>query len=129
MIGHNNIVVDKEIIEKVMEDSGASKFEVIQGCNMKPLYNQIVLLMDKKKEPVSKGGIILDETTEPTCSVGTVLAVGDGVYNSSGELLPMTVKRFDRVRAKENFAETMTYQGTEYHVIRETDLMVILPKI
>ncbi len=127
MNGHNKVVVDKNVIDLVMKASGLTEYAITYGCNTRPLYNQVVLVLDKVDEPMSEGGIILDEESEPKSCVGTVLAVGDGLYNASGLLLPLTVKRFDKVRVKENFAESMTLLGTEYFVIRETDIMAILP--
>lgn len=123
----NKVTVPKEVIETVVKASGVSQFAVIYGCDMAPLYNQVVLLLDKEVEAVSAGGIVLDEVAEPKACVGTVLAIGEGLYNNSGMRLPLTVKRFDRIRVKENFAETMTLNGTAYAVIRETDIMAILP--
>lgn len=126
MLG-NNVVIEKHIIDKVGKDSGCTQESVTYGCNTRPLYNQVVLVLDKDTEPVSEGGIILDEASEPKSCIGTVLSVGDGLYTASGARLPLTVKRFDKIRVKENFAESMTIAGTEYYVIRETDIMAILP--
>jgi len=66
-------------------------------AGLKPLGDR-VLIKPKVKEEKSKGGILLPDTvSKEKPQVGEVLATGPGAASEEGKIIPMTVKKGDKV--------------------------------
>ncbi len=94
--------------------------------------NELVPLGDKvlvaplSAERISKGGIIIPDTTNQPAMLGHVLAAGPGITTESGALLPMPVKRGDLV-AFTRYAGTDVKAGSgSYLLMRQDDLIAII---
>ena len=57
---------------------------------------------------------------------GEVLAVGPGKRDEAGKLIPMDVKVGDRVIFGKYAGQTVKFEGKEYLVMREEDIMGVL---
>jgi chaperonin GroES len=94
---------------------------------IRPLRDKI-LVQPKPVEEVSKGGIIIPETAKDAPVEGTVLAVGNGIINRDGELIPLDVKVGDSVLYKKN-GNTITEieQGNDkYLIMSEYDILAVI---
>lgn len=95
------------------------------SINLKPLADRVVV------EPVaadekSAGGIILPDTAKEKPQQGIIVAVGPGKVSDSGTLVKMSVKAKDRVLYGKYSGTEVTIDGTEYLIMRESDILAIL---
>ena len=77
-------------------------------------------------EEVSAGGIILPDTAQEKPQQGKVVAVGPGKVSDSGTLVEPTLKTGDSVLYGKYSGTEVTIDGTEYSIMRESDILAIL---
>jgi chaperonin GroES len=84
----------------------------------------VVELIEGNK--TSAGGLVLvsDDADEP--NKATVVAVGPGKRNSTGDVNPLIVTAGNTVLFKKGLGEKVKIQGTEYVILKEDDLFAIL---
>jgi len=94
---------------------------------IKPLGDR-VLVKPTYKEEKSKGGILLPDTvSKEKPQVGEVLAVGHGSTNTEGKLVPMTVKKGDKVvYAKYSGTDIKGDDEEGYLLLSEKDILAII---
>ena len=92
----------------------------------KPLHNY-VLLERLAEETKTAGGIIIPDNAREKPSRGSVIARGDGAYEN-GARIPMSVKAGDIVLFAKwaSSANEVKIDGTDYVLIKETDILGIL---
>jgi chaperonin GroES len=77
-------------------------------------------------EAKSKGGIIIPDTAQEKPQEGKVIAAGNGRVNDDGKLVPLEVKKGDRVLFGKYSGSEVTLEGEEHLIIREEDVLAIL---
>ena len=77
-------------------------------------------------EEVSAGGIILPDTAQEKPQQGKIVAVGPGKVSDSGTLVEPTLKTGDSVLYGKYSGTEVTIDGTEYSIMRESDILAIL---
>lgn len=87
---------------------------------MKPINDRVVVLPATAEEKTS-GGIILPDTAKEKPQKGKVISVGPG---KDGNL--MTVKKGDTVLYGKYAGQEISYEGKDYLIMREDDILVIL---
>ncbi len=91
---------------------------------LQPLHDR-VLIKPLEAEEKTPGGIILPEKAQEKPREGEVIAVGPGALNDKGERKPMSVKVGDIVVYSEFGGTEITYEGTDYLLIKESDILAI----
>jgi len=89
---------------------------------MKPINDRVVV-KPAKAEAKTTGGIIIPDTAKEKPSKGKVVAVGPGKDANR-----MTVKKGDTVLYGKYAGQELNYDGTDYLIMREDDILVILEK-
>ena len=94
---------------------------------LKPLGDR-VLIKPKVEEEKSKGGILLPDTiSKEKPQVGEILAVGPGGTNKEGKLVPMIVKKGDKViYAKYSGTDIKDDDDEDYLILSEKDILAIV---
>ncbi len=94
---------------------------------LKPLGDR-VLIKPKVKEEKSKGGILLPDTvSKEKPQVGEVLATGPGAASEEGKIIPMTVKKGDKVvYAKYSGTDIKGDNDEDYLILSEKDILAIV---
>jgi chaperonin GroES len=90
-----------------------------------PLGDRVILeeLKDSVKE-TSSGIYIPDSVKEDKgTKKGRVVAVGKGKYDD-GKLVPMGIKVGDAVLYQ--WGDVITYQGDEYTIVRESEIVAVI---
>jgi len=87
---------------------------------MKPINDRVVV-KPAEAETKTPGGIILPDTAKEKPQMGKVVAVGPGKDGNK-----MTVKKGDKVLYGKYAGQEMNYEGQDYLIMREDDIMVIL---
>ena len=94
---------------------------------LKPLGDR-VLIEPIFEEEKSKGGILLPDTvSKEKPQVGEVLAIGPGVISKEGKIIPMTVKKGDKVvYAKYSGTDIKGDNDEDYLILSEKDILAIV---
>ncbi|MCB0553164.1 MAG: co-chaperone GroES [Phaeodactylibacter sp.] len=87
---------------------------------MKPINDRVVVKPAPAEEK-TKGGIIIPDTAKEKPQRGEVIAVGPG---KDGNL--MTVQPGDIVLYGKYAGQELQYNGVDYLIMREDDILVIL---
>ncbi len=87
---------------------------------MKPINDRVVVKPAPAEEKTS-GGIIIPDTAKEKPQRGEVIAVGPGK-----EDIAMTVKAGDIVLYGKYSGQELHYEGTDYLIMREDDILVVL---
>ena len=95
------------------------------ALKLKPLGDRVVVEAAPAEE-MSSGGIILPDTAQEKPQQGTVAAVGPGKTNDAGKEVAMSVKKGDKVLYGKYSGTEFAFEGTEYLIMRESDILAIL---
>ncbi|HHM21904.1 MAG TPA: co-chaperone GroES [Bacteroidetes bacterium] len=86
----------------------------------KPINDRVVVEPAPAEEKTA-GGIIIPDTAKEKPQKGKVIAVGPGKDGNK-----MTVKKGDTVLYGKYAGQELNYNGKEYLIMREDDILVIL---
>lgn len=93
---------------------------------IRPLGDRVVIKPADREEK-TKGGIFLPDTASKERPMeGTVQAVGEGRYDDSGKLVPMTVKAGDKVVFAKYSGTEFKVEDIEYLILAEKDILGIV---
>tara|TARA_B100000929_G_scaffold223560_1_gene179926 strand:- start:951 stop:1241 length:291 start_codon:yes stop_codon:yes gene_type:complete len=95
------------------------------ALKIKPLADRVVVEPEEAQE-VSAGGIILPDTAQEKPQQGKVVAVGPGKVSDAGTLIESAVKKGDTVLYGKYSGTEVTIDGTEYSIMRESDILAVL---
>lgn len=87
---------------------------------MKPINDRVVVKPAPADEKTS-GGIIIPDTAKEKPQRGEVVAVGPGKEGKG-----MTVKKGDVVLYGKYSGQEINFEGSDYLIMREDDILVIL---
>jgi chaperonin GroES len=91
----------------------------------RPLHDRVVIKR-VEEDTMTKGGIIIPETAQEKPMQGDVVAVGGGARDDSGRIVPLDVKAGDRVLFGKWSGTEVKIDGTEYLIMKESDLMGVV---
>ena len=95
------------------------------SLKVKPLSDRVVV-EPAPAEDVSSGGIILPDTAQEKPQQGTIVAAGPGKVSDSGKTVAMEVKKGDRILYGKYSGTEFSFEGTEYLIMRESDILAVL---
>ncbi len=93
----------------------------------RPLHDRVVVKRTEN-ETKSAGGIIIPETAAEKPQQGEVIAVGAGARDESGKIVPLDVKKGDRVLFGKWSGTEVKIDGKELLIMKESDIMGVLDK-
>ena len=91
---------------------------------IKPLADRVVIKLMEAEEK-TKTGIILTAAAQEKPQVAEVIAVGPGGL-VDGEEVVMTVKVGDKVITSKYAGTEVKCDGTEYNIVRQSDILAIV---
>jgi len=94
---------------------------------IKPLRDRVIVRRLAEEEK-TKGGIIIPDTAKEKPIEGEVVAVGSGKVLDDGKLVPLEVKKGDRVLFGKYSGTEVKVEGEEYLMMREEDILGIVEK-
>jgi chaperonin GroES len=91
----------------------------------RPLHDRVVI---RRVEEVGKttGGIIIPDTAKEKPMEGEVIAVGPGARDEKGALVPLDVKKGDRILFGKWSGTEIKLDGEELLIMKESDVMGVL---
>ena len=91
----------------------------------RPLHDRIVVeRLDA--EAKSAGGIIIPDTAQEKPSQGKVVAVGPGGRDETGKLIPIDLKKGDRVLFGKWSGTEVKIDSVDYLIMKESDIMGVI---
>jgi chaperonin GroES len=91
----------------------------------RPLHDRVVVQrIDAEEKTV--GGIIIPDTAKEKPQEGEVIAVGPGGRDEAGKLIPLAVQVGDHVLFGKWSGTDVMIEGTEFLIMKESDIMGIL---
>lgn len=91
----------------------------------RPLHDRVLLERIEQNEKTA-GGIIIPDTAKEKPMEGKVVAVGSGLRDEKGNVVPLDVKAGDRVLFSKWAGTEVTIDGKEYMVMKESDIVGIV---
>jgi chaperonin GroES len=91
----------------------------------RPLHDRVVVtrIDADNKTP---GGIIIPDTAKEKPTEGEVIAVGPGGRDEAGKLIPIDLKKGDRVLFGKWSGTEVKLDGVEYLIMKESDIMGVI---
>ena len=93
---------------------------------VKPLADRVVVQPLDEDEQM-RGGLYIPDTAKEKPSQGKVVAVGPGKISDDGTRLDMDVSVGDKVLYGKYSGTDVTLDGQEYLILRESDILAIVP--
>jgi chaperonin GroES len=91
----------------------------------RPLHDRVVVTRIDADDK-SAGGIIIPDTAKEKPTEGEVIAVGPGGRDESGKLIPIELKKGDRVLFGKWSGTEVKLDGVEYLIMKESDIMGVI---
>ena len=91
---------------------------------IKPLADRVLIKM-KESEETTKSGIILSSSVKEKPQIAKVIAVGPG-GNIEGNNIEMYVKEKDNVIVSKYAGTEIKYDGEEYLIVKQADILAII---
>ena len=91
----------------------------------KPLQDRVVVSR-MAEETKTAGGIILPEAAQEKPSEGIIVAVGNGTRGDDGSIMPLDVKKGDRVLFGKWSGTEVKVNGEDLLIMKESDIMGIV---
>jgi chaperonin GroES len=92
------------------------------ALTLKPLDDRVVVEPLEAEEKTS-GGILLPDTAKQKPQQGKVIAVGPGKLSDKGDRIALGVKVGDTVLFGKYSGSDVEVNGTEYKILRESDIL------
>jgi len=94
---------------------------------LKPLDDRVVVKPNEAEEKTA-GGIVLPDAAKEKPLLGKVVAVGPGKLLDNGQRGEMSVKKGDTVVFGKYGGSDIEIDGTEYKILRESEILGIVEK-
>ena len=93
----------------------------------RPLHDRVVV---KRVEEDTKtaGGIIIPDSAQEKPQQGEIIAAGPGARNEEGKIVPLDVKKGDKILFGKWSGTEVKIDGKELLIMKESDIMGILEK-
>ena len=92
---------------------------------LRPLGDRIIIELVESEEKTASG-IVLPDSAKEKPQEGKVVAVGTGRVLESGERVALDVAVGDRIIFSKYAGTEVKYQGVEYLIVRESDILAIV---
>jgi chaperonin GroES len=92
---------------------------------IRPLQDR-VLVKRVDEESTTTGGIIIPDTAKEKPQEGKVIATGNGKAGDDGNVVPLEVKKGDRILFSKYAGTEVNIESEEHLIIREEDVLGIL---
>jgi chaperonin GroES len=91
----------------------------------RPLHDRVVVKRVTSEEK-TKGGIIIPDTAQEKPQEGEIIAVGSGARDEAGKLVPLDVKKGDRVLFGKWSGTEVKIDGQDLLIMKESDIMGVI---
>ena len=93
--------------------------------NIRPLHDRVLVKRIDDDEKTA-GGIIIPDTAKEKPMEGKVMAVGPGSRDEAGKLVPLDVKKGDKILFGKWSGTEVKLNGDELLIMKESDIMGVI---
>jgi chaperonin GroES len=93
----------------------------------RPLHDRVVVKR-VENETKTSGGIIIPDTAAEKPQQGEIIAVGPGARDEAGKLVPLDVKKGDKVLFGKWSGTEVKIDGKDLLIMKESDIMGVMEK-
>jgi chaperonin GroES len=97
------------------------------AMKIRPLHDRVIVRRIEEDQK-TKGGIIIPDTAKEKPQMGEVIAAGPGKKTEDGKLVPIDVKKGDKVLFTKYAGSDIKIEGEELLIMREEDILGIITK-
>ena len=99
----------------------------MKGLSMKfrPLHDRVVVRRTEE-DTKTAGGIIIPDTAKEKPMQGEIVAVGPGGRDEAGRLIPLDVKKGDRVLFGKWSGTEVKIDGQDLLIMKESDVLGVI---
>ena len=91
----------------------------------RPLHDRVVIRR-VEEEGKTTGGIIIPDTAKEKPMEGEIIAVGAGARDEAGKLVPLDVKKGDRILFGKWSGTEIKLDGEDLLIMKESDVMGVV---
>ena len=91
----------------------------------RPLHDRVVIRR-VEEEGKTTGGIIIPDTAKEKPMEGEIIAVGEGARDEAGKLVPLEVKKGDRILFGKWSGTEIKLDGEDLLIMKESDVMGVV---
>jgi chaperonin GroES len=91
----------------------------------RPLHDRVVVRRLDAEEK-TKGGIIIPDTVKEKPQEGEIVAVGPGARDEKGKIVPLELKKGDRILFGKWSGTEIKIDGEELLIMKESDVMGVI---
>ena len=92
---------------------------------LRPLGDRIIIELVESEEKTASG-IVLPDSAKEKPQEAKVVAVGTGRVLDNGERVALDVAAGDRIIFSKYAGTEVKYQGVEYLILRESDILAVI---
>ena len=92
---------------------------------IRPLQDRLIVKRVEEEEK-TKGGIIIPDSAKEKPQQGEIIAAGKGKFADDGKLIPMEVKKGDRVLFGKYSGTEIKLDGEEHLILREDEILGVI---
>ena len=93
----------------------------------RPLHDRVVVRR-LEEDTKTKGGIIIPDTAQEKPMQGEVIAVGPGARGEDGKVVPVDIKKGDRVLFGKWSGTEVKIDGADILIMKESDIMGVIAR-
>ncbi|MBV7294724.1 co-chaperone GroES [Corynebacterium sp. TAE3-ERU12] len=97
------------------------------NVNITPLEDKLLVQINEA-EATTASGLVIPDSAKEKPQEATVIAAGPGRFNDKGERVAMDVKEGDVVIFSRYGGTEIKYQGEEYLILSQRDILAIVEK-
>jgi chaperonin GroES len=94
---------------------------------VRPLQDRLLVRRVEEQEK-TKGGIIIPDSAKERPLEGEVISVGNGKRLEDGTLIPLDVKKGDRILFGKYSGTEIKVDGVEHLILREEEVLGVIEK-
>jgi len=88
-----------------------------------PLYDRVLLKRVEEQGEVKRGGIIIPDTAKEKPQEALIIEAGKGRVTDEGKVIPLEVKKGDKVLIGKYSGTEVTVDGDELVIVREEEIL------
>ena len=98
---------------------------VATAIRLRPLGDRVIVMPIEKKDEI-RGGLIIPDTAKEKPQEGEIIAAGKGKIGEDGKLIPMDVKKGDKILYGKYSGTEVKMDGQEFLIMHQDDILGIV---
>jgi len=92
---------------------------------VKPLHDRVLVERTESEEKTA-GGIIVPDSAKEKPQEGLIIAAGNGIKKEDGSVIPLDVKKGDKILFAKWSGTEIKINGKELLIMKESDILALI---